>query len=185
MDEIKNSQAQKPLDKESFVGEILKAGMTYEPSPYDLSQFSGAIDQETLAELPAHIKDYTVSIVDSCRLYLSHPIIADSLVQHGARREWRNTMTQKFGNGFSVFYEQNRLKGNALYALYSWFEDFKNHLNNRSVQSVKLQELREALSKLPDISRYDEQSTEEKRAIVATMDSIALDFLRLVTLPHA
>ena len=182
---FKEKHNEQRLDTAEFVNAIHAAGMTYEPSPYDLTAETGAIDENILADLPPHLSRYVRSIADTCRAYLSYPIITDSFEKHGERRAWRDDMVHRYGTGFERLYEQNRIKGNALYALYSWFHDMAHHLERRKQTSARVQQLYETLAALPDISRYDELSTEEKRAVVEKMDSIALAFLHLVTLRNA
>ena len=117
------------LTREKFLDILKDEGMRYEPSPYDVTQFSEHVDASLSHGFDSVFESYLDIGASISRTYLSSAIISDDFESHNDRRAWRNNMTMKFGKEFSTFYERNRIKANSVGSLYTVFSALLDILN--------------------------------------------------------
>ena len=175
-----------PLTQEKFLDILKYEGMRYEPSPYDVTQFSEHVDTSLSHGFDSVFESYLEIGVSISRAYLSSAIISDNFMSHTDRRAWRNSMTTKFGKDFNTFYERNRIKANSVGSLYTVFTSLFDILDTaKDSLSPQQRELREVFTHIPDLSNYAEKTNEERYELTEKMDQVALQFLSLVLLQHA
>lgn len=177
-------QKPKLVDQASFVELLEHEGMTYEPSPHDVSNLSGPINDSLREKMGAMEQVALRSVSEMFRIYLSLPMITDKFTSHVDRRAWKHKRESEYSN-FNTLIERNRIRRNAFTGILPWLEVLREYCEKNAGDDAELKALQAVLSDPPDISNYDALSTLEKRAVVEKMDSIALRFLHLVTLPHA
>jgi hypothetical protein len=174
----------KTLDQTSFVELLHREGMTYEPSPHDTSKVSGEVKESLNSKVGDLEKVALRSVSEMFRIYLKLPIITDGFTSHVDRRTWKHEREAEYSN-FTNFIERNRIRRNAFTGILPWLELLRTYCEKNVGDDPELKALQEVLSDPPDISNYDALTIEEKRSVVEKMDSLALRFLHLVTLPHA
>jgi hypothetical protein len=101
--------------------------------------------------------------------------------EHNDRRIWRKKMSSKYGKPFIEFYQNDKYRSNLVIPVIEWLRTCFE-----SVSYIKDEELKnkldDALSNLPDYSSYNDMTTIEKDLFLEKVESIATDFLNIVTI---
>lgn len=173
----------KALSQEGFKSTIGAAGMKYDESLVDVEALSGPITNPAVLELPPPTVKGIEGLADAMRTWLAYPTITDSFANHSDRRAWRNATSADLGQEFDYLYQENRMKGAGIFALKTRLELLVLSLEH--ISSEKIGELREIAAAAPDVTDYDEKSTEEKLLIVDTMESLSIRLLKFITATEA
>ena len=173
----------KPLSQEDFKAAIQGAGMKYEESTIDVAALSGPIANPAVTVLAPHAVEGIQNFADAMRTWLAYPTVTDNLSGHAERRELRGRLGLQNGSAFHDFYQHNKLKGGGLFTLATRFEMLSMELKH--IESDKIAEIRDIAAGAPDISKYEEMTTEQKLEVVHTLESLFVRFLKFITASEA
>jgi len=119
-------------------------------------------------------------MVENCRTYLAAPKFVDDFgTDHTARRQWRWTMTRRYGESFSLSESLNRVKSNNITVLLANLRGFVEIFDRYTINSTEVQAIRDLCNRFPDLTNYHNLSNEDKLKVVEQVEEIARSFLQL------
>jgi hypothetical protein len=143
---------------------------------------------ETGGGFDAEARQVLEELVEKCKLFLRRPIIKDTFEVHTKRREWRMSMSAKYGDAFNAISESNALRinnligiGSLVYSLSVFLRPRKRHGTSADTASEKIKEYTLLAPTFPNFEDYDDHTTEEKVKLVQEVDDFCRAFLKIVS----
>ena len=169
-----------PLPKELMFKRLADEGITVEEAA-DQKYYPKELNRAGFEDLSYSDWDDVEELSGSCRNFLAGPIISDSFETHGERRDWRLEAHEKYGKVFSDLNYQNKLRLNVLGNVYSGLLSVIKTLDRKNIKTPQAETVRELSKQLPDLSKYRDIPTEQKREIVKNMEKVAHQFLDMLS----
>ena len=139
------------------------------------------INYDGFENLSAEGKKILDNVVAFCKKYLRGVIIKDKFGSDDpARTKKRFELAEKYGEAFSVLYDSNKLKVNAILSLYI-ISNLVLELDMQNIHTAQAESARLLADKLPtSLSWFNYLPIDEKMEVVSKMENIARDFLSII-----
>ncbi len=130
------------------------------------------------------IQKQAANLAEVCERFLSGSIVTDAFNTHEERRHWRHEMDGKYGGEFHDILEKNMLKLNNLAGIYSYMEFVVSGLDGMHVETKTADAIRAIAKKMPDLSRYEQCSADERVAIAKQIEGICEAYVAVLAVPE-